>query len=207
MFAPAFCFGVDPTDQSATARIAALPQVTRGQMLATAKRVAAYKWTCRATNLKAACLKNYASNWHADQEIIGLPYGWGDMDTPEAFSQKLARGMAAGAHSRDGISKCTAGVDCSGFVAMCWGLKSHIYSTRDIRQIAGRPSYNWFTDMQPGDALVKPGDNIVLFAGYNADGTPNVYEANGAASRVIYRKSSWSRFIGYYPLVYKGIVE
>jgi cell wall-associated NlpC family hydrolase len=202
---PQFWIGANAADPAAT--IAALPRVTREQMIATAKRVAEYKWVCRTANLRAACIPNYDSNWHADQEIVGLPYGWGDMDTPESFNRKLAQGMAAGAHSRHGISMCTAGIDCSGFVALCWGLKSHNYGTRDIRQIAGKPRYNWFTDMQPGDALVKPGDHIVLFAGYNGDGTPNIYEASGSASRVIYHKSPWSRFIGYYPLVYKGITE
>jgi cell wall-associated NlpC family hydrolase len=187
--------------------IANLPQVTRAEMIATAKRVSDYQWKCGEANLKASCIKNYDSNWHSGQEVTGLPYGWGDMDTPEAFERKLAKGYAAGSHSRHGISSCTAGIDCSGFVALCWGLKSHAYSTRNLREIAGRPRYNWFTDMQPGDALVKPGDHVVLFAGYNPDGTPNIYEASGSASRVIYHKSPWSRFIRYYPLVYKGIRE
>jgi hypothetical protein len=187
--------------------IASLPQVTREQMIATAKRVSEYRWKCGGANLKAACIRNYDSNWRDGQEVTGLPYGWGDMDTPEAFASKLAKGFAAGSHSRHGISSCTAGIDCSGFVALCWGLKSHAYSTRNLRDIAGRPRYNWFTDMQPGDALVKPGDHVVLFAGYNPDGTPNVYEASGSASRVIYHKSPWSRFVRYYPLVYKGIRE
>jgi hypothetical protein len=187
--------------------IASLPQVTREEMIATAKRVSEYRWKCGVANLKAACIRNYDSNWRDGQEVTGLPYGWGDMDTPEVFANKLAKGFAAGAHSRHGISTCTAGIDCSGFVALCWGLKSHAYTTRNLREIAGRPRYNWFTDMQPGDALVKPGDHVVLFAGYNADGTPNVYEASGSASRVIYHKSPWSRFVRYYPLVYKGIRE
>ena len=189
------------------ANIAALPQITREEMIATAKRIAAYKWTCHEANLRAACIKNYDSNWRADQIIMGLPYGWGDIDTPETFEKKLAQGFAAGAHSRHGISSCTAGIDCSGFVALCWGQKSHAYNTQNLRDIAGRPRYNWFTDMQPGDALVKPGDHVVLFAGYNPDGTINIYEASGSASRVIYHKSTWSQFLKYYPLVYKGIRE
>jgi hypothetical protein len=199
-----FCLTSDRAALQAT-NIAALPQVSREEMIATAKRVAAHKWKCRSVNLTAKCIKNYDSNWRENQEITGLPYGWGDLDTPETFEKKLAAGYAAGAHSRHGISSCTAGIDCSGFVALCWGLKTHAYSTRNLRDIAGRPRYIWFTDMQPGDALVKEGDHVVLFGGYNQDGTPNIYEASGSASRVIYHKCPWSRFLNYYPLVYKGI--
>ncbi len=191
----------------AGADLSKLPEVSRAEMIATAKRLTEHKWTAHAVNLKAPCIKNYDSNWKDNQVITGLPYGWGDADTPETFDKKLTSGFAAGAHSRHGISSCTAGVDCSGFVALCWGLKSHAYSTRNLRDIAGRPRYNWFTDMQPGDALVKPGDHVVLFAGYNPDGTPNIYEASGSASRVIFHKCPWSRFLNYYPLVYKAIRE
>jgi hypothetical protein len=62
--------------------------------------------------------------------------------------------------------------------------------------------------MKPGDALNKPGDHIVLFAGYRADGNPIVYEASGSAGRVIRNDwSTWSRFKNYYPLLYKSVVE
>jgi hypothetical protein len=79
--------------------------------------------------------------------------------------------------------------------------------TTTLRTIGGKPKDNWFTDLKPGDALVKPGSHVVLFAGYNPDGTINVYEASGSAARVIFHRTTWSRFTGYIPLRYKNIDE
>jgi hypothetical protein len=187
--------------------IPALPVTSREEMIATAKQLAEFTWMCGASNLKASCIQNYQSDWKEDQRVTGLPYNWGGIDSPEDFEKKLAKGFAAGAHSRYGVSNCTAGIDCSGFVAYCWGLRSHRYTTRSIRDIAGRPKYNWFTDMKPGDALNKAGEHIVLFAGYNPDGTINIFEASGSAARVIYHKTTWSRLKGYLPVQYKAIDE
>jgi hypothetical protein len=196
-----------PLSGQTPSEIAKLPVTSREQMIATAKQLADFTWMCPARNLKASCIPNYQSDWKEDQRITGLPYNWGGIDSPEEFQQKLQKGLAAGSHSRYGVTNCTAGIDCSGFVSFCWGLRSHKYTTGNIRQIAGRPKYNWFTDMKPGDALDKAGDHIVLFAGYNPDGTINIYEASGSASRVIFHKTTWSRLKGYVPLQYKMIAD
>jgi hypothetical protein len=185
--------------------VEALPEISRDEMIATAKRLADHTWTCRKQNLTAACVRNYQSDWKENQVVKGVPYDWGGFDMPELLDKKLAQGQAAGSHSRHGITGCTAGIDCSGFVARCWGGKSRKYSTRNIREIAGRPRLNWFTDLKPGDAMNKPGSHIVLFAGYNPDGTPNVYEASGSAGKVVFRKWPWARFRGYYPLRYHKV--
>src|SRR5256885_2090457 len=80
-----------------------------------------------------------------------------------------------------GVLSCAAGIDCSGFVTLCWGLPAgHAYSTSNLRIIAGKPKYNWFTDMKPGDVLNKAGSHVVIFTGYNSDGTINVCEASGS---------------------------
>lgn len=184
-----------------------LPATFRADMIATAKKLAGHVWTCHANNLRAPCIGNYDTDWKAEQKITGLPYNWGGIDSPEDFDQKLAKGFAAGSHSRHGVSQCTAGIDCSGFVTYCWGIRSHAYTTRNIRQIAGRAKYNWFTDMKPGDALNKTGSHIVLFAGYNADGTINIFEASGSAARVIYHQTTWSRLKGYLPVQYLNIAD
>jgi hypothetical protein len=141
--------------------------------------------------------------------VTGLPYRWGGADTIEAFDRKLSQGLAAGAHSYYGVLGCAAGTDCSGFVTFSWGLSSsgHAYSTSNLREIAGKPKYNWFSDMKPGDALNKPGSHVVLFTGYNRDGSINICEASGSQARVVCRRSTWSRFKGYIPLQYKGIDE
>lgn len=187
--------------------LADLPTATRSQIIETARTLASHTWTARIANTRASCIHNYVSDWQPNQRITGLPYKWGGIDSPEQFEQKLAKGLAAGAHSRYGITSCTAGIDCSGFVSYCWGIRSHKYSTTTLRQIAGKPKYNWYSDMKPGDALNKPGSHVVLFAGYNLDGTINIYEASGSAARVVFRRTTWSRFKGYVPLQYKFLAD
>jgi hypothetical protein len=74
-----------------------------------------------------------------------------------------------------------------------------------LRDIGGKLKSNVFTDLKPGDALNKAGSHVVLFTGYNPDGTIGVCEASSSQARVVCRKSTWSRFKGYIPLQYKGI--
>jgi hypothetical protein len=196
-------------DHAQTAVIARLPSTTRAEIVARAEKLANHTWTCAASNLHASCSKQYVSDWKPGQSVKGLPYRWGGMDSPEEFDHKLASGLAAGSHSRFGVLKCAAGVDCSGFVSVCWGLSGseHMYGTSTLREIAGKPRYNWFEDMKPGDVLNKPGTHVVLFTGYNPDGTINVCEASASQARVVCRRATWSRFKGYVPLQYKGIDE
>jgi len=196
-------------DRAQTSVIANLPLTTRAAMIATAKKLADHTWTCEARNLQASCSRTYRCDWKPGQRVTGIPYCWGGVDGPEAFDRRLAQGLAAGAHSRYGVLRCAAGVDCSGFICLCWGLSlsGHAYSTSNLRLIAGKPKYNWFTDMKPGDVLNKAGSHVVMFAGYNRDGTINVYEANGGAARVIFHRTTWSRFKGYIPLQYKAVDE
>ncbi len=196
-------------DSSQADVVSRLPLRTRVEIMAAAKSAAEHKWMCSRSNLHASCSRKYNSDWKAGQQVTGVPYCWGSGDSPEVFDRRLAQGLAAGSHSRYGVLSCATGADCSGFVTFCWGVSGsgHSYSTSNLRIIAGKPRDNWFTDLKPGDALNKPGSHVVLFAGYNPDGTINVYEASGSAARVVVHKSTWSRFKGYIPLRYKNIDE
>jgi hypothetical protein len=190
-----------------TGVIARLPRTTRADAVARAQELANHAWVCGASNVHASCSSRYISDWKPGQRVSGIPYRWGGIDSPEEFDRKLANGLAAGAHSRYGVLSCAAGMDCSGFVSLCWGLSpsAHAYSTSNLRQIAGKPKYNWFADMKPGDVLNKAGSHVVMFTGYNPDGTINVCEASGSKARVACGRATWSRFKGYIPLQYKGI--
>ncbi len=190
-----------------TSLIARLPTTTRAEVVARAKQLAAHSWTCGSQNLHASCSRSYKSDWTNGQHVTGIPYSWGGVDGPELFDQKLAKGLAAGGHSRYGVLACTAGIDCSGFVTLCWGLpvSGHAYSTSNLRTIAGRLRANVFTDLKPGDVLNKPGSHVVLFTGYNPDGTLNICEASGSAARVICHRTTWSHVTKYIALQYKGI--
>ncbi|MGO9272146.1 MAG: hypothetical protein ACLQOO_18260 [Terriglobia bacterium] len=211
LFSLLACMGLisAPLGCAQTSVIANLPLTTRAEMIATAKKLASHAWTCGAPNLQASCGKNYRCDWKPGQRVAGIPYCWGGVDGPDAFDRRLAKGLAAGAHSRYGVLSCATGIDCSGFICLCWGLalSGHAYSTSNLRLIAGKPKYNWFTDMKPGDVLNKAGSHVVMFAGYNRDGTINVYEASGSAARVIFHRTTWSRYKGYIPLQYKAVDE
>jgi hypothetical protein len=182
--------------------------VTRQQMVDTAKGMAEHKWICRVGNLKASCLKQYKSRFTKDQEVVGVAYDWGGMDDRTVFDKKLAKPLAAGSHQEEGVSDCTAGVDCSGLLSLCWG-QTKKFGTSTIGEIAPTlKDVNVLTDLKVGDALNKPGSHIVMFVGYNADGTIDVYEAAGSRSRVVLTKAAtWARFKQYVPIRYKGTVD
>jgi hypothetical protein len=176
-------------------------------MIATATALAEHRWVMGRTNGVARCPQEskYASDFSAGTRITGLAYDWGGMDDAQAFDRKLAQGQAAGSHARHGSTDCTAGVDCSGLVSLAWGSPTK-YSTETIDQLGVTPRYDWQTDMEPGDALVKPGEHIVLFAAYSPDGRPIVYEASSSRHKVVRRTWDWARLKGYRPLQYRHIV-
>lgn len=186
-----------------------LRPTTRAEIIRAAESMAAYRWTCRAANTQALCLRGfpYRPDWQAGEEVTGVAYDWGGDDNQDLFARKLAAGYAAGSHSRDGVSQCTAGIDCSGFVQFCWGLRGRPYSTWTLHHISDRVT-NPFTGLRPGDALNKASSHIVLFAGYRPDGNPIVYEANGGAARVIRNETStWARYRDYVPLRYRYVID
>lgn len=183
--------------------------VTRAQVIAEAERLVGHEWVPAMANLEAKCKLQspYRTTWHANVSVKGVPYCWGGMDGPDGFDRKLQQGLAAGSHSYHGIAPCTAGIDCSGFVIYCWGMRGgHAYTTRTLHEIAPRLKGNVKTDLKPGDALNWPGKHVVLFGGYLADGRPLIYEASGAYSRVVKRDDmTWAQLKKYHPVRYAQI--
>src|SRR5258708_32251016 len=102
--------------------IARLPTTTRAAIVARAESLANHPWTCGATNLHASCSTKYQSDWKSGQHVVGIPYRWGGADSPDEFEQKLAKGLAAGSHSRYGVLSCAAGEESSVFLALCLGF-------------------------------------------------------------------------------------
>lgn len=185
-----------------------LVPMTRDQMLSIARQIANYTWTCREENRVAPCVPgSYECDFEAGESITGIAYDWGGIDGIIEYQVKLDQGQAAGSHSRHGVTGCTAGIDCSGYISLCWGQRSK-YGTWTLREIGAKPKYNWYTEMKPGDALVKPGSHVVLFVAYKENGNPIVYEASGSHGKVILNDwSPWSRYMSYFPLQYKMVVE
>src|ERR1017187_8145940 len=181
-------------------------------VLQSAAQLSKYTWVCGESNRHAPCIRSavYESDWLPNQQVAGLPYNWGGADGPQEFDRKLHAGLAAGSHKRHGVSRCTAGIDCSGFVAWCWGHRTggHDFSTATLEQLCTRVAGNVYKDLKPGDALNKPGSHVVLFAGYRPDGGPIVYEANGAAGPGVRKdRPAWCSLAGYYPVRSSRLVD
>ena len=183
-----------------------LPVVSRKEAIATARQFAEHQWTCKPANRQAACVKNFSVQWKDNQAVVGVAYDWGGMDTLASFDAKLAQGLAAGSHKKQGVTACTTGIDCSGLVSLAWG-QSQKFGTGNIQSIAVLVSGDIRHDLKPGDALNKPGSHIVLFDSYNPDGTINVYEASGSASRVVRTRNHWIAFDGYKAVRYLGLSD
>ncbi len=177
--------------------------LSRNEVMAEAQEIASHSWICEDKNRYAPCIRTvkYDSDWRPHELVRGEPYNWGGIDPLAQFDARLAKGEAAGSHSWHGVSSCTAGIDCSGFVSYCWGHRGgHIYGTATMDGIAAPLPVNPYTDLKPGDALNYPGKHIVLFAGYQPNGNPIIYEASGAAARVIRNESmTWSKLTHYHP--------
>jgi hypothetical protein len=109
--------------------------------------------------------------WHADGRTnVGVPYKWGGFDTLESFDEGVAEGRPAG-ELTDGVdldaSRLSLGVDCSGFVARCWGLPGK-QSTRSL----GRLSFELddYGQLQAGDLINKFDAHAMLVVGLEDDG-------------------------------------
>ena len=101
-----------------------------------------------------------------------------------------------------------AGVDCSAFVSAAWGLSTH-YTTAAIPAIAKRLDNPW--DLQPGDALNKPGSHVMLFLRFTPDRKAEVMEAstggcNGRVCRNVYPLASLLAR-GYVPVRFRALAD
>ncbi|MBE5777970.1 MAG: hypothetical protein E7331_01415 [Clostridiales bacterium] len=106
--------------------------------------------------------------WKPNQWNIGIPYGWGNGSTLEAFAKGLTEGKYAGNVPEDTSrygSHCTVGVDCSGLLTVLWELPKKI-ATRDIPLFAD--VLDDLTRIRPGDVLAKPGSHVMFFMDFTA---------------------------------------
>ena len=127
------------------------------------------------------------------QEVRGIPYCWGCHGALGQIRANIERGMLAGnVCTHNNPRRDATGVDCSAFVSAAWGLATH-FTTVAIPAIAKRINNAW--DLQPGDALNKPGSHVVLFLRFTPDRKAEVMESspgacNGRVCRNIYPLSS-----------------
>ncbi|WP_411826939.1 hypothetical protein [Luteolibacter sp. AS25] len=110
--------------------------------------------------------------WKPGEQATGMAYKWGGFDTPESFLKGLAEGKKAGdvanSYKISGndsvVSDESVGIDCSGFVSRCWGLKAPV-STRELPSICDPVDWD---EMKMGDILLT-GGHVILFYHYDGD--------------------------------------
>jgi hypothetical protein len=144
-----------------------------------------------------------------NQEVRGIPYCWGCHGSLQQIAQKFERGTLAGNWCTHNAPRSdVAGVDCSAFVSACWGLSTH-FTTSAIPAITRRLDNPW--DLQPGDALNKPGSHVMLFLRFTPDRKAEVMEAstggcNGRVCRNVYPLASLLAR-GYAPVRYRALAN
>ncbi|HWP15377.1 MAG TPA: hypothetical protein VNM46_07105, partial [Xanthobacteraceae bacterium] len=144
-----------------------------------------------------------------NQEVRGMPYCWGCHGSLQQIAQKIERGTLAGNWcTHNAPRNDVAGVDCSAFVSATWGLATH-FTTAAIPAITRRLENPW--DLQPGDALNKPGSHVMLFLRFTADRKAEVIEAstggcNGRVCRNVYPLASLLAR-GYAPVRYRALIN
>ena len=146
--------------------------ITRDQVMTTARAYAYHPWHCSAQNLDGGCPPGYRSAYVVGDHM-GLPYDWGGYMTLHQFDAQIAEGKAAGSPPGD-VLACTAGLDCSGFVAQCWQVAQ--LGTWGLPQVSTTIARD---ALRPGDAIDEPGYHVVLWSHRQADGRPFLYEAMG----------------------------
>lgn len=140
-----------------------------------------------------------------NQEVRGVPYCWGCHGSLNQFLANVANGVLAGnVCTHNNPRPDTTGVDCSAFVSAAWGLSTH-FTTAAIPGIAQQLENAW--DLQPGDALNKPGSHVMLFLRFTPDRKAEVMESstggcNGKVCRNVYPLSSLLAR-GYRPVRYR----
>jgi hypothetical protein len=143
------------------------------------------------------------------QEVRGIPYCWGCHGSLSQIRAQFERGVMAGnVCTRNAPRTDVAGVDCSAFVSAAWGLATH-FTTAAIPAISRRLDNPW--DLQPGDALNKPGSHVMLFLRFTPDRKAEVMEAspgacNGRVCRNVYPLASILAR-GYAPVRYRALAN
>lgn len=207
-------------------------QVTPGDALATARRLASHEWRPFSKNIlhgkdRSGVLVNTPDAgfreqaerpgwWMLGEVNTGVPYKWGGFDDAASFDAAVANGLAAGDVSTPAkrradnaaVSTQAAGLDCSGFVSRCLGLP-RVFDTTQLPSLCTvLPSAQ---DLRPGDLLNIPRRHVLLCAGW---ATPDrswiyFYETGGAPDywRPGLKQAPLDALLalGYQPLRYRGM--
>ena len=72
----------------------------------------------------------YLAVGRTGKTYTAVPYGWGANDSPDLFTQRIARGDYPGdIHTNQTILQSVAGADCSGLLGVVWQLPQRVTTT------------------------------------------------------------------------------
>ena len=210
---------------------AVFADITRGDALKIAEQFVNHRWTAEprhvrhgtdssgieihTPDLAGGRANPNSDSWTLGKQNTGVAYKWGGWDTPAMFDAGLKKGRAAGdvysaEKRRKGgaaVSGDCVGVDCSGFVSRCWGLKKR-ESTSTLGSISKRlPSA---ADLQPADVMNTAGGHVILFVRWLDAGKKRAlfYEAAPfSKTRAVEHDIADLTSSGFIPLRYRGIRE
>jgi hypothetical protein len=208
---------------------AAFADITREESIKIAERFVNHRWTAEQRHVRhgrdssgieihtpdrsGGHASPSSDAWTVGAKNTGVAYKWGGWDTPEMFDAGLRKGRAAGdvysaEKRRKGgaaVSGDCVGVDCSGFVSRCWGLKKR-ESTSTLGSISKRlPSPS---DLRPGDVMNTAGRHVVLFVRWLDTEKKRAlfYEAAPfSKTRPVEHNIAEMTADGYIPLRYRGM--
>jgi cell wall-associated NlpC family hydrolase len=210
---------------------AVFADITRSEAIKIAESFVNHKWTAEQRHVRhgkdtsgievhtpdraGGHASPETQGWTPGKENIGVAYKWGGWDTPEKFDAGLRKGRAAGdvysaEKRRKGgaaVSGDCVGVDCSGFVSRCWGLKTR-ESTSTLSRVSKRLSSA--AELQPGDVMNTAGAHVILFVRWLDSGKKRAlfYEAAPfSKARSIEHDIADLTAGGFVPLRYRGIRE
>jgi hypothetical protein len=183
---------------------------TRDEMAATAETFINNTVNLSLTNLNGACGGRTKPRYLGATagEYKSVAYDWGGWETVTKYNERMAEGKVAGDINSEAVESCSHGVDCSGFVTVCWGITEQKYGTRTLPEISNLIDG---ADLRRGDILNFEGKHVVMFDKFarNADGVRGIMAwestTTDRADRVIYRWSSWRRLAGYVARRYRKV--
>jgi hypothetical protein len=198
--------------------------ITRQQIIRNAKSYLAVNWTLKSANYHTGQAGSFDNcdaskeNWRLPRTLTGrvgqaipeVPYAWGGYASVSQFKNQIKEGDWAGNICENQVLDNVAGVDCAGYVSQVLQIGGYyLADDRDLGRIS--TPIDW-SQLAPGDLLLKSGSHVILFDafanGQTLDGGIWVYESTmrNGADRVGHNLVSFSILSTYSPRRYNHVV-
>ena len=204
-------------------QVVAQETITRAEVLRIAESYVKHEWRASPANefhgmdkrgieIDTPDIKWWLDKgWYSDGRVnVGIPYCWSGESTLEESDKGLLEGRPAGYvfrnRGRPPSSSLPIGVDCSGFVSVCWKLKTRRATSNLAEDCIELASYD---DLRPGDAINRAGRHVVLFKEWSDDNHERMQVIEAAFVKVREHEHERAKLIkqGFVPLRYRGISD